>query len=134
MASLFRCPLCCGREFSSRFLLKSHILNIIEHLICPSCNIKFESILDLAEHLSKDCSIAKNTFNKSIKPEIEIHDSPEFVEIPNHDGSFEPEEEVESRYFCQMCNIHINSVEEHLEECHKDEEVIVVSHHFCIIK
>lgn len=125
MGSLLKCPLCCGQEFASRFLLKSHILNIIDHMICPSCNSKFDSVLDLAQHLSKECKKTKNTFKKeSTGKETQAKVSEyEFIGVPK----YEIEETESTTYFCQMCDVHIDSVDEHLEKYHQDEEVIVVS-------
>lgn len=65
MGSLqLECPLCCSEKFSSHHSLKYHLLSIIDNLICPSCNFRFDKILDLAEHLGRECHEA----NASAKP------------------------------------------------------------------
>lgn len=49
------CPLCCSEKFSSHHGLKYHLLSIIDNLICPACSKRFDKILDLAEHLGREC-------------------------------------------------------------------------------
>ena len=48
------CPLCCKEVFDSHEVLKDHLLNMADNLICPSCSNHFEKIVDLVKHLD-DC-------------------------------------------------------------------------------
>lgn len=50
------CPLCCNEVFTSHSSLKYHLLSMIENLTCPACSKRFEKILDLAEHLGRECN------------------------------------------------------------------------------
>ncbi|GJQ80970.1 hypothetical protein Trydic_g4787 [Trypoxylus dichotomus] len=50
-----QCPLCCNEEFTSYSSLKYHLLSIIDNLTCPACSKRFDKILDLAEHLGREC-------------------------------------------------------------------------------
>jgi hypothetical protein len=49
------CPLCCNETFATSSSLKCHILEILDNLICPTCQEKFEKLSELAEHLENDC-------------------------------------------------------------------------------
>lgn len=74
MGSLqLECPLCCSEKFSSHHSLKYHLLSIIDNLICPSCNIRFDKILDLAEHLGRECHEANaSAVPPNLKREINV--------------------------------------------------------------
>ncbi|KAJ8953950.1 hypothetical protein NQ318_019193 [Aromia moschata] len=49
------CPLCCDEKFSSHSSLKYHILSIIDNLLCPACGARYDCMLELAEHLGREC-------------------------------------------------------------------------------
>ncbi|KAJ8916123.1 hypothetical protein NQ315_004490 [Exocentrus adspersus] len=49
------CPLCCDEKFASHSSLKYHILSMIDNIMCPACNYRCDNILDLAEHLGREC-------------------------------------------------------------------------------
>lgn len=71
---LLECPLCCSEKFSSHHSLKYHLLSIIDNLICPACSTRFDKILDLAEHLGRECHEAEASVsapNLNIKQEVE---------------------------------------------------------------
>lgn len=70
---LLECPLCCSEKFSSHHSLKYHLLSIIDNLICPACSTRFDKILDLAEHLGRECHEAEANVaapNLNIKQEV----------------------------------------------------------------
>lgn len=50
------CPLCCNETFSSHDSLKYHILSMIDNLLCPSCNERCDDLMDLADHLGRECA------------------------------------------------------------------------------
>lgn len=56
MGSLqLECPLCCNDTFDDIQSLKYHLLSIIDNILCPACGERCETILELAEHIDKDC-------------------------------------------------------------------------------
>ncbi|KAJ9579515.1 hypothetical protein L9F63_004834, partial [Diploptera punctata] len=55
------CPLCCNEEFSNQLSLKYHLLSITDNMYCPECSKRFDSILQLANHLDGTCGITGNT-------------------------------------------------------------------------
>lgn len=74
---LLECPLCCSEKFSSHHSLKYHLLSIIDNLICPACGKRFDKILDLAEHLGRECHEAEANVaapNLNIKQEEDDQD------------------------------------------------------------
>jgi hypothetical protein len=52
------CPLCCEEEFSNRLSLRYHLLSITDNVFCPECTQRFDSILQLADHLDGMCGKA----------------------------------------------------------------------------
>ncbi|XP_069699800.1 uncharacterized protein [Periplaneta americana] len=52
------CPLCCDEEFPSQLSLRYHLLSITDNMYCPDCNNRFDSILQLADHLDGMCGKA----------------------------------------------------------------------------
>jgi hypothetical protein len=52
------CPLCCDEEFSSQLSLRYHLLSITDNVYCPECSQRFDSILQLADHLDGMCGKA----------------------------------------------------------------------------
>ena len=58
------CPLCCNEEFSSQLSLKYHLLSITDNMYCPECNTRFDSILQLANHLDGTCGKSVSDTNK----------------------------------------------------------------------
>ncbi|KAG5877630.1 hypothetical protein JTB14_030028 [Gonioctena quinquepunctata] len=135
-----KCPLCCEETFSSHHSLKYHILSITDNLLCPACNMRFENILDLAEHLGRECK-DKETENITTTPTENIKDiSPpgngnltsnidviEKVEpLKNATGKNKTNEDNEClMYMCMMCDAHFPSIEDHLEKYHDGEEVVL---------
>lgn len=126
--SSLKCPLCCEETFPSPESLKYHILSLTENLLCPSCDKRFYNLYDLTEHLGRRCTdhnvdesaqerstnvedSGKTTFERLI-PKVEV--------VENEDA------QTEETYFCHVCNINILSIQEHLENCHQGEEIIVV--------
>lgn len=53
------CPLCCDEEFSNQLSLRYHLLSITDNVYCPECCQRFDSILQLAEHLDGMCGKAE---------------------------------------------------------------------------
>lgn len=49
------CPLCCDEEFSNQLSLRYHLLSITDNVYCPECSQRFDSILQLADHLDGTC-------------------------------------------------------------------------------
>lgn len=128
------CPLCCTETFSSHKSLKYHLLSISDNLICPSCNKRFDNILDLAMHIGRECG------------DVEIEDVPDtpstFIKVEEiYENVLEPEdpdlnesntelvdkqvEDSEDLYFCSSCDINFASVEDHLNEFHQGHEVMI---------
>ncbi|ERL94189.1 hypothetical protein D910_11471 [Dendroctonus ponderosae] len=81
MASL-ACPLCCSEQFSSHLELNNHILGMIDNidnLYCPSCKEPCEDLVDLADHLTKECvNLPKSAGPKSATADIKVK-----IEPPN---------------------------------------------------
>ncbi|XP_030759191.1 zinc finger protein 2-like [Sitophilus oryzae] len=50
------CPLCCNETFPSHVSLKYHLLSMIDNLFCPSCNERCDDLMDLADHLGRECT------------------------------------------------------------------------------
>lgn len=133
-ASSLKCPLCCEETFSSHHALKYHILSLTENLLCPACDKRFYNLYDLTDHLGRGCKEqdAEYVSNTEVKTHIEDNFK-QPTQNKSDDTSFEkiiPKVEVvgneEESYFCHMCNINILSVEEHLEQYHQGEEIIMV--------
>ena len=57
------CPLCCDEEFSNQLSLRYHLLSITDNVYCPECCQRFDSILQLAEHLDGMCGKAELVSN-----------------------------------------------------------------------
>jgi hypothetical protein len=53
------CPLCCDEEFSNQLSLRYHLLSITDNVYCPECCQRFDSILQLADHLDGMCGKAE---------------------------------------------------------------------------
>lgn len=53
------CPLCCGEKFSNQLSLRYHLLSITDNVYCPECCQRFDSILQLADHLDGMCGKAE---------------------------------------------------------------------------
>nr|XP_022900317.1 zinc finger protein 585B-like [Onthophagus taurus]XP_022900318.1 zinc finger protein 585B-like [Onthophagus taurus] len=76
-----RCPLCCNETFESHNSLKYHLLSINDNLHCIECSQRFDSILELAEHIGRRCGkdneVEENNqescevINKQIKTEVD---------------------------------------------------------------
>lgn len=49
------CPFCCEEKFTSHNSLKYHILSMVDNIMCPACNCRCDDILDLADHLGREC-------------------------------------------------------------------------------
>lgn len=65
------CPLCCNETFVSHNSLKTHILQIVDHidnLACPSCNEKCADLLDLADHLGRECINLSTNQKENLSP------------------------------------------------------------------
>lgn len=149
MGSLqLECPLCCNETFSSHDTLKHHLLTMIDNLVCPSCELRFEKIFDLAEHLGRDCceSNIKEDAGDSNYEQIIIKqeesdegenekescdetmpndsksdkDVSENVEVPTKD-----EENEQELYYCSSCATSFSSVQEHIQEYHQGQEVFL---------
>jgi len=88
------CPLCCDEEFSNQLSLRYHLLSVTDNVYCPECSQRFDSILQLADHLDGMCGKAElesnaeeytsesdtiNTDGRSEETEMKIHerDTPE---------------------------------------------------------
>lgn len=136
--SLLKCPLCCEETFSSHHTLKYHILSLTENLLCPACDKRFYNLYDLTDHLGTECKDQNmlNTTNKiesghdTLAKPIKSKENSENTSLELLTPKTEVVENEEDTYFCHMCNIDIRSVEEHLEQYHQGEEIIMV----CIFK
>lgn len=53
------CPLCCNEKFSNQLSLRYHLLSVTDNVYCPECNQRFDSILQLADHLNGMCGEAE---------------------------------------------------------------------------
>jgi hypothetical protein len=53
------CPLCCDEKFSNQLSLRYHLLSITDNVYCPECCQRFDSILQLADHLDGMCGKAE---------------------------------------------------------------------------
>jgi hypothetical protein len=53
------CPLCCNEKFSNQLSLRYHLLSITDNVYCPECDQRFDSILQLANHLNGMCGKAE---------------------------------------------------------------------------
>lgn len=61
MGSLqLECPLCCNEIFEDKQALKYHLLSFVDNIICPACDKRCQTVLDLAEHLGNDCCDRKD--------------------------------------------------------------------------
>lgn len=61
MGSLqLECPLCCNEIFEDKQSLKYHLLSFVDNIICPACDKRCQTVLDLAEHLGNDCCDRKD--------------------------------------------------------------------------
>lgn len=128
------CPLCCNETFTSRLSLKTHILNILENICCRSCDEKFETLANLAKHLENDCGGGDLIISKGISKHQDISNKNALGEdsilakallggLPTDN-----QEEENLPYYCQMCSMHLDNVEEHLKYYHDGQEVIMVIH------
>ncbi|XP_074040843.1 uncharacterized protein [Leptinotarsa decemlineata] len=129
------CPLCCEEKFSSHHSLKYHILSIIDNLLCPACNTRFDDILNLVEHLGRECR-ENDTNTEIIKKEyLESSCSPISKNgdlgqnstkcLENEESESNDIEDGNLMYMCVMCNIQFTSMEEHVDKFHSGEEVIL---------
>ncbi|CAH1407500.1 unnamed protein product [Nezara viridula] len=55
--TILECPLCCAERFTDICSLESHLLDICENIICPVCELQFQTIKTLAWHLGQECNI-----------------------------------------------------------------------------
>lgn len=132
--SLLRCPLCCEETFPSHDALKYHILSLTENLLCPACDKRFYNLYDLTDHLGRECneqnmdSVSNKIENgrDTLAKPIKVNESSENTSLELLTPKVEGTENEEETYFCHMCNINILSVEEHLEQYHQGEEIIMV--------
>lgn len=72
------CPVCCNETFMSHDSLKIHILQIVDHidnLACPSCNEKCADLLDLADHLGRECINLSTNQKKNLSPRTRQNDA-----------------------------------------------------------
>ncbi|PNF16164.1 hypothetical protein B7P43_G01101 [Cryptotermes secundus] len=53
------CPLCCNEKFSNQLSLRYHLLSVTDNVYCPECSQRFDSILQLADHLNGMCGKAE---------------------------------------------------------------------------
>lgn len=145
-----KCPFCCEETFSSHLALKYHILSIFDNILCPACNCRFDTIMELIEHLDRECKDQESNTELIAKDHIKT-ESEDFsitskdIRVDNDQQEDEAtsgdcllktavdgnDEEYETPTFlCEMCNMQFESVEEHLEEFHEGEDVILVSSEF----
>ncbi|XP_060522546.1 zinc finger protein 883-like isoform X3 [Cylas formicarius] len=143
-----------SRAFSSETFpnttsLKYHLLSIVGNILCSSCNKRCDSILELIQHLEKECVDQKSMkMLGNIKKEPEVNSAPhqgisdrntepavvfvdsgrikQEVEPESNDNAIEgPVGDPNLQYSCEICNISFNSIEEHLAKYHEGEEVLL---------
>jgi hypothetical protein len=72
------CPLCCNEQFSNQLSLRYHLLSVTDNVYCPECNQRFDSILQLADHLNGMCGKAEEyteTEDISEEERMVLHES-----------------------------------------------------------
>lgn len=129
-----KCPLCCEETFSSHHALKYHILSLTENLMCPACDKRFYNLYDLTDHLGRECKDINTEYIENNENKHYIEEDLKKSNENNLDNTtiqlltpkVEVAENEEDTYFCHMCNINILSVEEHLEQYHQGEDIIMV--------
>ncbi|XP_057667768.1 zinc finger protein 883-like [Diorhabda carinulata] len=151
-----KCPLCCGEHFSSRQLLRDHILEVINNPACSICNSGFNNINELANHLETECDaqltnldgrnenqdndgIEKETEGSVVHSDKEIHEVTETEQGKTDSENCTTEDAVnfdtqgdngQVTYMCIMCNVQFTSIEEHLAKYHDGEEVMLETEEF----
>ncbi|CAG9817606.1 unnamed protein product [Phaedon cochleariae] len=148
-----KCPLCCDEQFSSYDSLKYHILAVVENVLCPACNMRFENVLELAEHVGRECKekddVSTPVDVALVKQEIPKIDDPSQcgteTEAPiaageielqgnevqsigenNPENMLDVDKNADCRYMCEMCNnMEFTSVQEHLDKYHEGEDVVL---------
>lgn len=91
------CPLCCDEKFSNQLSLRYHLLSITDNVYCPDCCQRFDSILQLADHLDGMCGEAQLVNNiEEYTPDSDVVMAEGMVEedkLMMHEGGT-PETEV----------------------------------------
>ncbi|CAH0564250.1 unnamed protein product [Brassicogethes aeneus] len=160
--TLLSCPFCCNEKFSSHSALKYHILSIVDNLLCPACNSRFESLIELAEHVGRECKdepetpivikieneeVTNDAFEAQDRTEEnhEVEETIENIQLHIEEGSNSVNQSIlaqalmsnsenvdesednpeETLYNCQMCDMNFNNIEEHLQNYHEGEEVVL---------
>lgn len=131
-----KCPLCCEESFPSHSSLKYHILSLTENLVCPACDKRFYNIYELTDHLGRGCEDCKDDIVDNVLEcvAVEFESVSKTSEMNPVKGlqnelivpKSEKLEIEEDTYFCHVCNINIISVEEHLQQYHQGEDIIMV--------
>jgi hypothetical protein len=78
------CPLCCNEKFSNQLSLRYHLLSVTDNVYCPECNQRFDSILQLADHLNGMCG--KEEFASSSEEYASTEDIIEEERMVIHEG------------------------------------------------
>ncbi|CAG9864218.1 unnamed protein product [Phyllotreta striolata] len=130
------CPLCCNESFSSRESLKEHIIDILNNLVCETCDTRFESVYNFVDHLETPCETSikheiLSQENGSVQENGESNEQEEECTVTavleerlENQKKVQPEEEKVT-YMCVMCNIQFSSIEDHLDKFHAGEEVLL---------
>lgn len=105
------CPLCCNETFSTVSSLKCHILEIVDNLMCPKCNTKFDKLQDLVDHLD-NCETEDEGLQDSLLAKALLEPKIKSSE--------------EGPYYCQLCELKFDDINQHLNELHEGQEVILV--------
>jgi KRAB domain-containing zinc finger protein len=127
------CPLCCNETFATSSSLKCHILEILDNLICPTCQEKFEKLSELAEHLENDCvetlicsgNDVEEVATKNEEVEDDVSQGGSILAKALLAESQPEKDESESEYFCQMCGVDFGDIDEHLNSYHEGQEIIL---------
>nr|CAH7727090.1 unnamed protein product [Callosobruchus chinensis] len=143
------CPLCCHEKFVSHSTLKNHILSILNTLRCPACSKPCDDLSQLADHLDRLCqeeqnsqdienndTILSNTDEEGAgndnnsKDRHILHENVQEEGIQKENDLREEyiadnDETKQTNYFCIMCNLGFDAIDEHLEQYHEGEEVVL---------
>ncbi|CAH1124956.1 unnamed protein product [Ceutorhynchus assimilis] len=135
-----KCPLCCEGTFDTHSALKEHIQMNLDNMSCPSCNVRCE-IMELPKHLEQcvnnrdNARVSRKTMKQKSGSEfdnllqVKIEGNGGVVTDENNTTETEDAADVtyscDMIYSCEMCKMTFDSIEDHLNQYHQDEEVLV---------